>query len=71
MPTYEIGIYNEEVRELTRVGDHHKNLSDSWDSIHYIEIFARDESQARQKALAKYPREHGYVIEQITRMEDS
>ena len=69
MPSYEVGIYNQEVRELTKMGEHHKNLSDSWESIHYIEIFADDEQQARRKAQSKYPRDLGYVIEQISRVD--
>jgi len=69
MPTFEIGVYNKEVRELTGMGEHHKNLSDSWENIHYIEVFATDEDEARRKAQSKYPREHGYIIEQVSRVD--
>ena len=69
MPTFEIGIYNKEVRELISMGEHHKNLSDSWENIHYVEVFASDEDDARRKAQSKYPHEHGYVIEQVSRVD--
>lgn len=66
MPAFEVGIYNQEVRECTRVSDHHEHLDDSWEDIHYIEIIAEDEEQARSKAQSKYPSNLGYVIEQIS-----
>ena len=66
MPTYEVGVYNKEVRECTRMGDHHAHLDDDWENIHYIEIFADDEDQALSKAKSKYPSSLGYVIEQIS-----
>ena len=69
MPSFEVGVFNQEVRELTKIGEHHKNLSDSWENIHYIEFFAEDEQQARRKALSKYPRDLGYVIEQVSRVD--
>ena len=56
MPSFEIGVYNKEIRKLTRVGDHHKDLDDSWENIHYIEITSNDEQQARAKVQSKYPR---------------
>ena len=69
MPSFEIGVYNKEVRKLTRVGDHHKDLDDSWENIHYIEITSNDEQQARAKVQSKYPSTHGYVIEQVSRVD--
>ena len=66
MPKYEVAIYNEEVRQMIKQGDKHGFLDDDWADIHYIEITASDEREARDKAQSKYPPEQGYVIENIT-----
>ena len=69
MPMFEIGVYNKEVRALTRIGEHHKNLSDSWEDLHYVEFFANDEQEARSKAQSKYPPALGYVVDQVLRLD--
>ena len=66
MATFEIAVYNEEVRSLEAEGESHRHLSKDWADIHYFEVEARDESHARQKALNKYPSSAGYVIDNIT-----
>lgn len=65
MATFEIGIYNEEVRQLVKDGRRHRNLSDDWGEIHYFEIEADDPEAAKQKISRKYPSDRGYVIDSI------
>lgn len=65
MKTYEIAIYNQEVRKLVADGRRHRNLSDAWADTHYIEIKANSPQEARVKAASRYPAENGYVIEEI------
>jgi hypothetical protein len=65
MKKFEIGIYNKKVRELVKIGERHKHLADSWADLHYIEIAAKDEADARAKADRRYPASEGYVIEGV------
>jgi len=65
MPKFEVGIYNEEVRQKAREGLRHKDLSDDWADVHYYDVDAEDSEAARAKMLRKYPAERGYVIESI------
>ncbi|MEQ8194630.1 MAG: hypothetical protein RIB59_09095 [Rhodospirillales bacterium] len=69
MPTFEVGIYNAEVRDLTKFGERHKSLDDSWENIHYFEFVADNEEHARRKAQAKYPPDRGYVVDQIIKID--
>jgi hypothetical protein len=65
MKTYEIAIYNEEVRKLVADGRRHRHLSDAWAETHYIEIKADSPEEARAKVARRYPAENGYVIEEV------
>ena len=46
-------------------GGHHEHFTDDWADIHYIEIDASDENQARNCAEARYPSDQGFVIDSI------
>lgn len=66
MPQFEVALFNQEVRRRINEGGRHKDLSDDWADIHYIEIEARDEANARVKIEARYPEAQGYVIESVS-----
>lgn len=66
MFTFEVVIYNEQVRDKLREGLHHRTFNDDWGDSHYIEIRADDEDGALHKARDKYPPEDGFVIEGIS-----
>mgnify|MGYP000285772347 CR=1 FL=1 len=66
MQTYEIVIYNEQVRQLVKQGDRHRRFSDDWGDSHYIEFKADSEDQAIAKCRQKYAEEDGFVIEGIS-----
>lgn len=68
MPKFEVAIFNQQVREKVREGERHRDLSDDWADVHYIEVEAEDVSAARAKIQRKYPAERGYVIESVTSM---
>ena len=34
--TFEIGVYNKEVRDLVEFHEHHLNLCDDWADIHWF-----------------------------------
>ncbi len=65
MKTYEIAIYNQEVRKLVADGGRHRDLSDAWADTHYIEVKANSPQEARAKVASRYPAENGYVIEEV------
>ncbi len=65
MQTFEVGIYNEEVRRLVQAGHTHHELKDRWADLHFFEIKARNENQARARARSLYPPQKGYVITTI------
>ena len=65
---YEIGVFNERVRKALAEGARDANLSDDWADIHYVEIFATDESGARSKMERRYPAANGYVITEVKKL---
>jgi hypothetical protein len=65
MPEYEIGVYNEDVRERVAEGRHHRNLTDDWAEIHYIEVEGSDKEEARRNVQRRYPEKRGFVIDSI------
>jgi hypothetical protein len=66
--TYEVAIYNAEVRRLMAEGGRHRQLSDDWADIHYIEIQAQDKEDAKAKIELRYPSEKGFVVERVEEM---
>jgi hypothetical protein len=66
MPTFEIAVYNQTVREKLKLGERHRELKDEWADIHYVEIEADDMASARRKAEGKFPPNRGFVIEDVT-----
>jgi hypothetical protein len=69
VPEFEVAIYNEEVREKVRSGSRHRDLTDDWAEIYYIEVEAKDENDANQQILRKYPKNQGYVIESVIKVQ--
>jgi len=68
MMTFEVIVYNEQVRDKLRQGEHHRTFTDDWGDSHYIEIKASDEDAAMSKVRDKYPLEDGFIIEGISMM---
>ena len=63
--SFEVALYNQEVRRLVAEGSRHRNLTDDWADTHYIEIEAADSTAARRKIESRYPESQGFVIEQV------
>ena len=70
MVSFEVALYNKEVRRLVEEGDRHRHLTDDWAETHYIVVSALDEDEARIKIGAKYPEHNGFVIEQVVPADD-
>lgn len=62
---FEVAIYNQEVKDL--VAKHHKHefLNDVWAERNYIEIEAASMEEAKKTAKRRYPKNQGYVIEEV------
>jgi hypothetical protein len=65
MAKFELSVYNAEVRQKVAVGESHKQLSDDWADIHYIEIEADSEERARAIIEVRHPSSRGFVIGEI------
>lgn len=65
MPSFEVGVYNKDVRELVSTGQSHRHYTDDWAEIHLIEVKAADHGSALAKIRARYPENRGFVISGI------
>lgn len=63
--TYEVAVFNQEVRDAMKTGGRHPFLKDDWADIHWIEVRAYNPQAARQKVESRYPPFRGYVITDI------
>lgn len=70
MPMYEVGIYNQKVRDYMDQGESHPRLDDDWADIHYFDVNASSEEAARSKMIGKFPSASGYVVESVDLKED-
>ena len=64
---FEVVVFNEDVQDMLRHGQHHPHLDDRWALKQTHHLFACDETDARCKAIRRYPRTKGFVIERLTR----
>lgn len=62
--TFDVAIYNRDVRDALDRGRRHP-LSAAWAEVHYIEIEAGSEQEARTKVARRYPSSQGYVIDDV------
>lgn len=67
-PKFEVGIYNEDVRQALKEGARHRHLGDEWADIHWVTFRAANKEGARNKAEARYPAKAGYVIVDIVEL---
>lgn len=65
MPTFEIAVYNQTVRQRMKEGLRHRDLKDDWADMHYIEIKAENLEQAWERARTRFPADQGYVIDSV------
>ena len=70
MAKYEVVLHNEEVRRRVKVDERHREFTDDWADIHYIEVNAGDEQEARRKIETRYPSSKGFVIQTVTEMQE-
>jgi hypothetical protein len=56
---YEIGVYNQEVRQCVNLGERHRKYDHTW-----------DDADARRMAEKKFPASDGFVIDLIQEMKE-
>lgn len=65
MRKFEIGIYNQSVIDKLKRGERSMRIHEDWAETRYIEMRASDLSDARHRAMRKYPPQDGFVIVSI------
>jgi hypothetical protein len=65
---FEVGVFNAEVRAALKDGERHKELHDEWADIHYIEVRAPDQGEARARIERRYPPALGYVVTGVVKL---
>lgn len=70
MKKFEAAIFNQKVRDCLSIGEQHKDYSDDWAEIHYVEIVARTAVEAKQQALKRFPPHKGFVIRDVEELKE-
>jgi len=61
--TFEVGIYNKEVRSCVKENVSHLDFGDEWADVHYQNIVAESQAEALIMVADRYPPEKGFVID--------
>jgi len=64
--SFEIPVYNEEVRQAVRSKQNHPSFEAKWADSRYIELPAKNVKSVIKKIRSKYPRRRGFKITAIT-----
>ncbi len=62
---FEAAIFNQQVLNAIKDGEHHKDLDDEWANTHYFDVYADSETEAWAKMKRKFRSDHGFVIKAI------
>jgi hypothetical protein len=65
---FEIGVFNAAVRRAVAEGERHRDLTDDWADIHYLEVRADDVDGAKAKIEKRYPAARGFVVTEVRRL---
>ena len=65
MKTYEVTLYNQDVRAALKDGQSHAQYDDGWADQRFLQVEARDMAEARRKVLTRHPERQGFVIVDI------
>jgi len=64
--TFEVGIYNKEVRSAVKENISHIDFGDEWADVHYQNVVADTEAEALAMITDRYPEEKGFVVASMT-----
>lgn len=62
---FEVGIFNQQVRDCMSIGEKHKHIRDDWADVHWVNIRALDRDGAKRKAESLHNPAMGFVIVDI------
>lgn len=62
---FDVGVFNQEVRDYVAQNKAHKEFSNNWAEINYIPVDAKNEAEARAQLEKRYPKAKGFVIASI------
>lgn len=62
---FEVAVFNQEVKDLLAKNHKHEFLNDVWAERNYIEIEAFSLDEAKKTANRRYPKDQGYVVEEV------
>ena len=65
MKTYEITLYNQDVRAALKNGHSHAQYDDGWADQRYLQVEAQNMAEARKKIQSRHPKRQGFVIADI------
>lgn len=60
---FEFSVYNQAVRELVKANKSHSFFDDHWADIHLHDVVARDEMEAKELILERFPPSDGFVVQ--------
>lgn len=63
--SYEISVYNREVRQAVKQNRAHSLLGDHWADTQFQDVMAADEAEARRLAALRFPADQGFVVEDL------
>lgn len=63
--SFQVSVYNQDVRHLVNREESHDYYDDHWAQAHRYQVFAETESEARSLVKTKFPPEEGFVIEDL------
>ncbi|PCI32861.1 MAG: hypothetical protein COB54_05595 [Alphaproteobacteria bacterium] len=70
MKTYEITLYNQDVRKALESGHSHTQYDDAWADQHFLQVEARDMAEARRRIQTRHPERQGFIIVDIIEIPD-
>ena len=70
MPKFEVGVFNQKVRDKMKEGETHRFLDEKWADTHYFDIHANSEEGARRKIQDRYAPHEGYVVVSVELQEE-
>ena len=64
--TYEVGIYNKDVRHCVKENTSHIEFGDEWADVHYQNVVADSEAEALTMITDRYPADQGFIVETLS-----
>lgn len=63
--TFEVGIFNKDVRALVKQNRSHLDYGDAWADVHFQNVVAETEEEAMAMIEERYPAQSGFVVSAI------